>query len=157
MNGKSSNMYYCARMAAAAKKAVFSNRERAAGELYVSAEALADYETGKTIPPCDVVQRMVEVYGAHDLRAEHIRACCPLITDYGSDGPSHLSQAALGWAVALGSVQDVAQAFARVARDGEICPEELPAARMIRTKAVEIMQVMQETITAIDKAMGGRD
>ena len=154
---KSNNMYYKARIAVAIYKPLFSNRERAAEELYVSAESLADYETGKTIPPCDVVQRMVEVYGAPDLRAEHIRAYCPLITEYAGAGPSHLSQAALGWAVALGSVQDVAQAFARVARDGEIGAEELPAAKMIRAKAVEIMQVMQETITAIDKAMGGRE
>lgn len=153
---KDKNMYYIARMEAAAKKPIFSNRERAAMELYVSSESLGDYETGRTIPPCDVVQRMVEVYGAHDLRAEHIRACCPLITDYAGVGPSELSQAALGWAVALGSVQDVAMAFAKVARDGAVSPEEMPAVRLIRDKAVEIQKVMQETITAIDKSLAGR-
>ena len=154
---KANSMYYYTRMAAAAKNPLFSNRERAAAELYVSGEALADYEIGKTIPPCDVVQRMVEVYGAPDLRAEHIRACCPLISEYGGNRPSHLSEAALGWTVALGSVHDVTLAFAKVARDGEIGPDELQEAKLIRARAVEIMQVMQETITAIDKAIGGRE
>ena len=57
------NIYRAARMKAAQDEPTFSSRERAAAELYVSTEALQDYETGKTLPPCDVVQRMVEIYG----------------------------------------------------------------------------------------------
>ena len=147
------NIYYQARMES--KKAVYSNRERAAEALYISAGALADYETGRTVPPCDVVQRMIDVYSAHDLRGEHIRASCPLIKEYAGESPSQLAQAALGWAVAFGSVQDVAYQFAQVARDGRIGTEEHKAAQLIRAKALEIMKVMQETVTAIDKAMDG--
>ena len=49
-------------MQAAQRDPLYSSRERTAGVIYVSGEALADYETGRTIPPCDVVQKMVEAY-----------------------------------------------------------------------------------------------
>lgn len=96
-----STPYYEARIQASRRDPRLSNRERAAERLYVSVKSLADYETGATVPPCDVVQQMREVYGAHDLVGAHIRNYCPLMTDYGSEEPSELAQAALGWAVAM--------------------------------------------------------
>lgn len=151
---KSDNIYRAARMEAAQTDKRMANRERAAAAIYCSPEALNDYENGHTLPPCDIVQAMVETYNTPDLRGQHIRACCPLMDGYGNEEGSHLAQAALGWAVAFGSVQEVAAQFAAVARDGKITPNEQAAAQMIRSKAVEIMRVMQETIDAIDKAGG---
>lgn len=148
------NIYRAARMEAAKKDKRLANRERAAAAIYCSPEALCDYENGHTLPPCDIVQAMIETYGTPDLRGQHIRACCPLMDGYGNEDGSHLAQAALGWAVAFGSAQDVATTFAAVARDGRISPNERAAAALIRAKAVEIMRVMQETIDAIDKAGG---
>ncbi len=150
------NIYRRARISASERDPRLSNRERAAGELYVSAKALSDYETGATVPPCDVVQRMCEVYADPDLVGEHIRAVCPLMTEYGAERPSELAQAALGWAVSMGDAEEVARQFATVARDGKISCGEMDAARMIRQKAREIEHVMQETQAAIDKAMAGR-
>lgn len=152
---KQDNIYRAARMEAAKTDKTLANRERAAVAIYCSPEALNDYENGHTLPPCEVVQAMVETYHAPDLRGQHIRAACPLLEDYGNEAGSHLAQAALGWAVAFGSVQDVARSFAAVARDGRVTPDELPAAQLIRAKALEIMRVMQETVDAIDKATGG--
>ena len=114
---------------------------------------MGDYETGRTIPPCDVVQKMVEAYGDPDLKGAHIRACCPLLPDFGSAESSELARAALGWAVAFESAQQIALRFAAVARDGRISGDELLAAEAIRNKAVELRRVMEETITAIDKAV----
>lgn len=151
---KSDNIYRAARMEAARTDKRMASRERAAAAIYCSPEALNDYENGHTLPPCEIVQVMVDTYNAPDLRGQHIRACCPLMDGYGNEEGSHLAQAALGWAVAFGSVQDVAAQFAAVARDGKISPNEQAAAQMIRNKAVEIMRVMQETIDAIDKAGG---
>lgn len=147
------NLYYQARMRAARRNPLHSSRERTASEIYVSCEALADYETGKTTPPCDVVQKMVEAYGDPDLRAAHIRACCPLLPDYGSEEASELQRAALGWAVAFDSAHEIALRFAAVARDGRVTADELPAVEAIRAKAVEFSRVMEETVAAIDKAM----
>ena len=149
------NIYRAARMEAATGNRLLANRERAAGLVYCSPEALNDYENGHTVPPCEVVQAMIETYNTPDLRGQHIRKYCPLLDGYGNEEGSHLAQAALGWAVAFGSVQDVAASFAAVARDGRITPTERAAAALIRAKATEIMQVMQETIDAIDKANGG--
>lgn len=148
------NIYYRARMQAAQRDPLFASRERTASEIFVSCEALADYETGRTIPPCDAVQKMVEAYGDPDLKAAHIRACCPLLPDYGCAESSELARAALGWAVAFQSAQEIALRFAAVARDGHITDDELPAAAAIRAKAVELRRVMEETIAAIDKAVG---
>ena len=106
------NIYYRARMQAARRNPLHASRERTACEIYVSCEALADYETGLTVPPCDVVQKMVEAYGDPDLKAAHIRACCPLLPDYGGAETSELARAALGWAVSFESAQQIALRFA---------------------------------------------
>ena len=63
----SGNIYYQARMRAAARDPLHSSRERTATLLYISKESLQDFETGKRLPPCDVVQKMVEAYGAPEL------------------------------------------------------------------------------------------
>ena len=147
------NIYRAARMKAAQDEPTFSSRDRAAAALYVSTEALQDYETGKTLPPCDVVQRMVEIYGAEDLKRQHIRECCPLLPDYGGERPCKLSRAALGWAVEVHNMKALARRFASLAMDGEISAEELDAARAVRDKAVKLRQVMEESNAALDKAL----
>lgn len=81
---------------------------------------------------------------------------CPLLPDYGGEGCSELARAALGWAIAFQSAQDIALQFATVARDGCITQDELPAAQTIRAKAVELRRIMEETIAAIDKATSGQ-
>ena len=150
---ESENMYRAARMAAAQKAPIYSSRERAAGCLYVSVEALQDYETGRTLPPCDVVQRMVEEYAAPDLKGQHIRACCPLLPDWGSGSESELTRAALNWAVEFTAAGEMAIRFARLARDGRITKDELSTAQAVRAKAVALRQIMEDTIVAIDKAI----
>ena len=149
------NIYYAARIAASKRNPLLSNRERAAELLHVSGEALADYENGRTVPPCDVVQWMIEVYGLPRLKGQHMRACCPLMTE-GIAENSELARAALGWVTTLSSAESVGREFAAVAMDGEIDDSEVMQARAIRQKAVELTTVMQETIAAIDTALQGR-
>ena len=79
------NIYRAARMEAAKIDRRLANRERAAAAIYCSPEALCDYENGHTLPPCDIVQAMIETYGTPDLRGQHIRACCPLMDGYGNE------------------------------------------------------------------------
>lgn len=152
-----SNIWYKARMEAAARDRLFANRARAADELYVSAEALADYERARfpTLPPCDVVRRMIEVYGTHWLRGAHVQANCPLMTECASE-MSELQRAALSWVAQLTGATEIAFEFAAVARDGRISDDEMDKALMIRQKAVEMAKTMQETIAAIDTALTGR-
>ena len=149
----STNIYRAARMMAAQREPIFSSRERAAAALYVSTEALRSYETGQTVPPCDVAQRMIEEYAAPELRKEHIRACCPLLPDYGGKAGAELTQAALWWAVEFAGIHETALRFAKLARDGEITADEIAAAQSIRAKATTLRQIMEDTIAAIDKAI----
>lgn len=148
------NIYLAARMAASKRDKRFANRERAAECLHVSAEALADYENGITLPPCDVVAWMIDVYGAPELRGRHMRACCPLMTEGLPDGGG-LQGAALGWISGMDDVEALGRLFARVARDGRVNADERDAAAQIRSKAVELTRVMLESIAAIDAAMNG--
>lgn len=48
-------------------------QEEAAERLYVSVRSLSDYETGKTVPPDDVVMRMVRTYKTKILGWWHLR------------------------------------------------------------------------------------
>ncbi|MFS8542113.1 MAG: helix-turn-helix transcriptional regulator, partial [Tissierellales bacterium] len=56
-----------------ARKSAGYTQEEAAELLHVSPRSLSDYEQGKTIPPDDVVCKMVEIYGARWLGYEHLR------------------------------------------------------------------------------------
>ena len=117
------NIYRNARIRAAEHDTIFSNRVRAAEVLYISAESLDDYENDRTVPSCDRVQRMVEVYGDADLRMRHILACCPLMDEHMADGPTELAFAACGWGMAFspaGGMQVAATKFLEIARDGQI-------------------------------------
>ena len=152
---EASNIYRMARMNAARADKRLANRERAAALVYCSPEALNDYENGYTIPPCEVVQAMVEIYDAPALRGQHIRACCPLMDGYGTEGGASLAGAALSWVVTLRGVREIMELFAAVAVDGKISPEEMENARLVRSRAADVLAAMQDTIDAIDKAMGG--
>lgn len=147
------NIYYAARAEASKHDKLLANRERAADALHVSSVALAGYETGQVVPPCDVVQWMIDVYHAPGLKGKHMRAVCPLMTE-GAPEYSELARAALGWITAIGSAESLGREFASVALDGTIDAAEVTAALAIRRKAVELTRVMQETIAAIDTALG---
>lgn len=146
-------IYHRARMDAVSRRGVYANRARAAEDLYCSERTLSRYETGEAVPSCEVVQLMVEAYGAHDLVAAHIHAECPLMRDYAAPGAAELAQAACAWMAVMDTVSDGARAFAAVARDGRIVREEAATAAAIRAQAVALARVMQETVAAIDKAM----
>lgn len=148
-------IYYRARVEASRENKLLSNRQRAGELLYVSQEALSDYELGRTIPPCDVVAQMVEVYGAPWLQGAHVRGCCPLMHEVGCEH-GELQRAALSWVSQLQQAEQLYQRFVEVAMDGRICEHELETAQHIRSQAVALSKAMQEGIVAIDAAVGGR-
>lgn len=154
---EATNIYRMARMNAARRDKRLANRERAAALVYCSPEALNDYENGYTLPPCEVVQAMVEIYDAPELRRQHIGACCPLMDGYGTEGGSSLASAALAWAVTLRGIRETFDRFAAVALDGRVTAEEIGIARAVRGRAAEILAAMQDTIDALDRAIGGAE
>ena len=53
-------------------------REEAAHRIYIGTRTLADYESGRTIAPPDVVMRMAEVYREPTLPADYCSKVCPI-------------------------------------------------------------------------------
>ena len=54
------------------------SREESAHRLYIGTRTLADYESGRTIAPPDVVMRMAEVYQEPELPADYCSKICPI-------------------------------------------------------------------------------
>lgn len=148
------NIYYAARAEASRQDRRLASRDRAAELIHVSLQALTDYENGMCTPPCDAVACMCSTYRVPALRNQHMRDCCPLMLE-GVAESSELTRAALRWVTALCSVDAIGMEFAAISLDGRIDATEVAAAMSIRKKAVELTQVMQETITAIDTALCG--
>ena len=69
---------------------------------------------------------------------------------------SELGTAALGWVAMASEVNSTMQRFARIALNNRIDAGEQADAQRVRQKAVELTKLMQETITAIDTALGGK-
>lgn len=67
MQGRCGNIYK------AARKSAGLTQEQAAEQLYISVRSLAEYEAGRTIPPDDVVCRMVEIYNTRYLAYLHLK------------------------------------------------------------------------------------
>ena len=63
----------CGNIYKSARRNAGMTQEQAAEQLYISVRSLAEYEAGRTIPPCDVVCRMVEVYKAKHLAYLHLK------------------------------------------------------------------------------------
>lgn len=63
----------CGNIYKSARRTAGLTQEQAAEKLYISVRSLAEYEAGRTIPPCDVVCRMVDVYGAKHLAYLHLK------------------------------------------------------------------------------------
>lgn len=56
-----------------ARRTAGFTQEQAAELLYISVRSLAEYEAGRTVPPDDVVCRMVEIYRAKHLAYLHLK------------------------------------------------------------------------------------
>lgn len=67
MQGRCGNIYK------AARKSAGLTQEQAAELLHVSVRSLAEYESGRTTPPDDVVCRMVEIYNTGYLAYLHLK------------------------------------------------------------------------------------
>lgn len=63
----------CLNIYKTARRIAGLTQEQAAELLYISVRSLAEYEAGRTVPGCDVVCRMIEVYHTDWLGYEHLK------------------------------------------------------------------------------------
>lgn len=136
MQKRCENIYKIAR-----KYAGFS-RERAAELICVSVRSLADYETGVTIPPDDVVCSMIEVYQAPWLGYEHLKNSTAVGQKYLPDIKfSDLARAVLRFQKEVKDLELVDRALIEIACDGEVDETE-------KTKWEEVTKEVKEVVSA---------
>ena len=95
------------------------SQERAAELLDISVESLRAYETGRRVPPGEVVVRMMDLYNCQYLAVSHLRsseACASFLPDVKlQDLPT-----------AILRLQKELNDFLDITCDGVISPEERP-------------------------------
>ncbi len=57
--------------------------EEAAWRLHIGGRSLYRYESGKTIPPADVVCMMAKIYNSPEILYRHCTQNCPIGMQYG--------------------------------------------------------------------------
>lgn len=119
MQGRCGNIYK------AARKSAGLTQEQAAELLHISVRSLAEYEAGRTIPPDDVVCRMIEVYGAEWLGYEHLKHSTEVGRRYLPDLElTDLAKSVLRLQKEVADVETIKPKMVEVACDGEVHPHE---------------------------------
>lgn len=141
-----------------ARKAAGLTQERAAELLNLSVESLRAYETGGRMPPSDVVEAMIDLYGVPVLAIQHIRASAamarallPEVQEMG------LPQAAMRLISRIYQFADLHRdrALMRIAEDGMIDENEKPEFDQITEDLDRIMQAAMELRCARRGGDGG--
>lgn len=133
MQSQRKNIYRIARECAG------YTREEAAELLYISTRSLADYETGKTVPPDDVVCRMIEVYGAEWLGYKHLKHSTEVGRRYLPDLElTDLAKSVLRLQKEVADVETIKPKMVEVACDGEIHPHEEEVWRKVTKEVLEM-------------------
>lgn len=143
--------YYAARIRASERRPELSNRERASRELFISADVLYNYEAGVTSVPCSMVERMIEIYGDEQLRLDHVAENCPLMVS--CQQVSNLERAALQLVLGEEQMHELISAFARIAADGRITPDERGCAVEARDRLLQAHKKLDAAITALNQTL----
>lgn len=134
MQSKGRNIYRNARDTAGL------TREQAAELLYISVRSLADYESGKTIPPDDAVCRMVEAYGAVWLGYEHLAQSTAVGRRYLPDIDfTDLAKAVLRLQKESDDVQKINSEMITVACDGAVTDQEQKTWDQVTKEVMEMV------------------
>ncbi|WP_434565139.1 helix-turn-helix transcriptional regulator [Thermoanaerobacterium thermosaccharolyticum] len=133
MRNECKNIYKIAR-----KNAGFTQDE-AAERLYISTRSIADYESGKTIPPDDVVCRMIELYDAPWLGYQHLRYSSEVGKRYLPDITlTDLARAVLRFQKEVRDIDSIDKDMIDIACDGEINDDELDRWQQVRKEIDEM-------------------
>lgn len=134
MKGVCENVYKNARRTAGL------TQEQAAELLYISARSLLEYEAGRTIPPDDVVCRMVEVYGAKHLAYMHLKQSTEVGRRFLPDlYITDLPRSVLKLQKEVKDVTDINHHMVDVACDGMVEEHESETWRRVETELSEMV------------------
>lgn len=137
-----------------ARKAAGLTQERAAELLGLSLRSLADYESGRRLPPNDVADRMVTVYNSQLVGIQHLRNSAQFIQRLLPDvQPMGLPEAVLTLVDAVYDFADdrLDRELIDIARDGVISEDErerfdhvVEKIRVITAAAIALASVPRE-------------
>lgn len=123
----------------AARNAAGLSREEAAQKLYIGSRTLADYESGRTIAPPDVVMRMAEVYQEPELTADYCSKVCPIGQVLAhSVERSELAVTVLRVLKEFADVEQLKDRLIHIAADGKLCRQEQAEFAAIMREMVEL-------------------
>ena len=112
-------------------------QERAAEELDISVRSLSAYENDETIPPDDVVERMVKLYNTKILGWWHLRRTSNLARECLPEVilPQSNSDVYLQAALSQEDVTDITKTLRELLADGKITEDEFETYESVRAKA----------------------
>jgi transcriptional regulator with XRE-family HTH domain len=122
-----------------ARNAACLSREEAAQRLYIGSRTLADYESGRTIAPPDVVMRMSEVYQEPTLPADYCAKVCPIgqVLAHSIDR-SEFAVTVLRVLKEFADVERLKDQLIQIAADGRICEKEVADFKEIMKEMIEL-------------------
>ena len=122
-----------------ARNAAGISREEAAHRIYIGTRTLADYESGRTVAPPDVVMRMAEVYGEPTLTADYCAKVCPIgqVLAHCVER-SDFAVTVLRVLKEFADVERLRDSLIQIASDGKINPHEVDKFETIMKEMVEL-------------------
>lgn len=122
-----------------ARNAAKLSREEAAHRLYIGSRTLADYESGRTIAPPEVVMKMAEVYGEPALTADYCAKVCPIgqVLAHSLDR-SEFAVTVLRVLREFADVERLKDKLICIAADGELHDHEVDEFEAIMKEMVEL-------------------
>jgi len=126
-------------MLKAARNAAKLSREEAAHRLYIGSRTLADYESGRTVAPPDVVMRMAEVYRQPELTADYCAKVCPIgqVLAHALDR-SEFAVTVLRVLKEFADVERLRDNLVNIAADGKLHDHEVDEFEIILKEMVEL-------------------
>ena len=121
------------------------SREESAHRLYIGTRTLADYESGRTIAPPDVVMRMAEVYQEPELPADYCSKICPIgqVLAHSLDR-SEFAVTVLRVLKEFADVERLKDQLIHIASDGKVCAQEVDEFKAIMREMVELERQIGE-------------
>lgn len=132
-------------MLKAARNAAGLSREEAAHRCFIGARTLADYETGRTIAPPEVVMKMSEVYGEPELTADYCAKICPIgqVLAHSLDR-SEFAISVLRLLKEFDDVKKLLNDLTRIAADGQVNAHEMDEFKEIMREMIELERQIEE-------------
>jgi len=122
-----------------ARNAAKLSREEAAHRIYIGSRTLADYESGRTIAPPEVVMKMAEVYQEPALPADYCAKVCPIgqVLAHSLDR-SEFAVTVLRVLKEFNDVKKLRDNLVSIAADGQLHDHEMDEFEIILKEMVEL-------------------